>query len=593
MATTTGSKTRSKSTSSKASRTRKAPAKKKAAAKKSPAKRPASTKGPAAKKKAAARKRAPAKKRTAKRAATRKACPTWRDYLTTSHQPGTPAKTQGRRCIDWIELHCVHTNDRWTGQPFRLLAWQKLVILSLFIVGPDGLRRIRWALVGIAKKNGKTELAAALALFFAFGPSGPDGEPEPSALVVCAAGNDDQADLVFGAAKTMCELSPTLGRLTEGHRFESEIQCPSLPGSKIRRVAAASKKTSSTLDGKNIYVVICDELHAWEGNQGRIVWETLTNAVVTRRQPLIFQITTSFFDEDTVCGEQYEYGRQVAAGKVKDPAYLMWWVEAPEGCDHRDPDVIRAANPSFGVTVELPFYLDQLTKKTEAVFRRFFLNQKTAAEEGWLEHGQWDACKVKRFDFDTDQPVFTGTDAATKDDSTATVRAQWNPKTGKLRLKLRLWERPMDPRTRAPDEHWRLNPAEVEEDLVELKETFGTELKACGYDPTYFVRSAPELVDRGVPMEEVPQSDSRMVLASQTLYQLIVREQIEHDGDPDFARHIANAVARMARGGAGGWRLHKGGDPKKKMDAAIAAAIAALLASQWKEEQAERRPVIW
>lgn len=544
-------------------------------------------------------KRKPAGKRqTAGRPADRAGSsrpPRWQDYLTTNARPG---KTRGFDAIAWIECHCVHTNDRWTGKPFRILPWQRMVLLALFAIGADGLRLVRWALIGIAKKNGKTELCAALALYFAFGPSGPDGLPEPSALVVVAAGNDDQADLVFGAASTMAKLSPTLSQILEV--FESEIVCPTLPGSRVVRVAAAAKKTSSTLDGKNIYVVICDELHCWEGGGARIVWDVLTNGGVTRRQPMVLQITTAGFDKDTICGEQYAYGRSVAVGEISDPAYLFWWVEAPEGADHRDPAVIEASNPSFGTTVTIDFYLDQASKKTEAVFRRYFLNQWTEASESWLEAGQWELLSVGPFTFAPGSALWVGTDAATKHDSTAHVVAQWHDCTPecpgwnasdvaraaaglpsrKLRLKAQIWERPYDPATRRPVEEWRLPIAEVEAFLRDLAAEFGlgtSGVRSCGYDPALFERSAQALTADGIPMEEVPQSDARMVPACQGLFQMITEQLIEHDGDPVFARHLRSAVAVQARGGGGGWRLAKG-KTRKKMDAAIAAAIATRLA---------------
>lgn len=527
--------------------------------------------------------------------------PTWRDYLTTNSIPGA---TTGWDCIRWIEKHCVHTNDRWTGKPFRLLPWQKMVILALFVTNADGLRRIRWALIGIAKKNGKTELCAALALYFAFGPSGPDGLPEPSALVVCAAGNDDQADLVFGAAKTMAEMSPTLSLILE--TFESEITCDSLPGSKVTRVAAAAKKSSSTLDGKNIYVVICDELHCWEGNGARTVWDTLTNGGATRRQPLVLQITTAGFDKETICGEQYDYCKAVTAGEVLDQTYFFWWVEPPEGVDHRDPAVIKAANPSFGVTVNIEFYENVLGKKTEGVFRRYFLNQWTESEEGWLEHGQWESLSVGPFTFFPGSAIWTGTDAATKHDSTAHVQVQWHDcapgcpgwseaddkrvaegmPTRKLRLKAEIWERPWDPALRAPKKDWKLPVAEVENFLRDFHREFGEDLAGCAYDIAHFHRSADQLETEGLPMVEVPQSDTHMAPASQALYQLINEGLIEHDGNDVLTRHMRAAVAVQTRGGNGAWRLAKG-KTKKKMDGAVAAAMAVSLALDPGEDDTE------
>jgi phage terminase large subunit-like protein len=557
---------------------------------------------------AATKSSTPKKRRSSRRSKPpTEAAPTWRDYLITKVPRG---KTRGWEVIRWIERHCVHTNDRWTGKPFRLLTWQKMVILALFTVGDDGLRVLRWALIGIAKKNGKTELAAALALFFAFGPSGPDGQPEPSALVICAAGNDDQADLVFGAAATMAKLSPTLSQILEV--FEAEITCASLPGSMVRRVAAAAKKTSSTLDGPNIYVVICDELHCWEGNPARVVWNTLTNGGVTRRQPLILQITTAGFDKDTICGEQYDYGRAVATGEVDDPRFFFWWVEPPENADHTDPAVIKAANPSFGMVMHLPFYLDQLTKKTVAVFRRYFLNQWTESQESWLQPGQWEAPGIGEFDIDVELDAWVGTDAATKHDSTAHVLGQWHEchpgcpgwnesdearlalgvPSRKLRMKARIWERPFDPRTRRYLDEWKLPIPEVENQLRDWWQLIGVEhLKACGYDPALFERSAQQLETEGLPMEEWPQSDARMVPASQQLYQLVQEQLIEHDGDPVFSRHMRSAAAVQARGGNGGWRLSKG-KTKKKMDAAIAGAICTALATLPPDEE-ETEPHIW
>jgi phage terminase large subunit-like protein len=475
-------------------------------------------------------------------------------------------RTQGHRVIHFIESRCVHTASEWIGQPFRLLNWQKQLIMELFEVGDDGLRRYRWALLGVPKKNGKTELAAALALYFLLA----DNEPAP--LVICAAASEEQADLVFGAARTMCEMSPALRKLTLP--FEKEIQVPSLPGAKLKRVAA----TVGTNDGQNIHAVFGDELHEWGPPKGDNVWNVLTNGTGARKQPMVVQTTTAGYDiEGTICGKQYAYGKKVSLGEIDDPRYYFRWWEAPEKSDHRDPRVWEQANPSYGVLVHEPFFQDQLTKKTEAVFRRYFLNQWTSGSETWLPFGAWDAC-LAELELRSDLPLRVAVDVALRNDSTAVVCGQLQGE--RIVLRARVWENPY------PDGHslhdsWELNIFEVEEHLKELRAAFPTPTTEIDgrvmpgpefcYDPAYFHRSAAILEGEGLAMVEFPQHDSRMIPASQGFYQRIVERKIAHDGDPTLARHIGNATADQK---PRGWRLTKPKGSRKKIDAAVAAAIA-------------------
>lgn len=483
-------------------------------------------------------------------------------------------RSQGHRVIRWIEQNCVHTNGEWIGRPFRFLPWQKQIVMELFEVGDDGLRRYRWALLGVGKKNGKTELAAALGLYLLIG----DGEPAP--LGVCGAASEEQANLVFGAARTMCEMSPTLSKITLP--FEKEILVPSIPGAVLRRVAAAA----GTNDGQNIQFVITDELHEWIGPKGRQVWTVLTNGIGARRQPMIIQITTAGDDLDgTVCGEQYLYGQSVEAGLVDDPAYYFKWIQAPEGMDYRDPASWAAANPSYGIIVQEKFYRDQLGKKREAEFRRYYLNQWTQGASYWLEAGQWDACAAPEIGLDPALPAYVGVDVGIRHDSSAVAVAQ---KQGDRTVtRGRLWLNPYpdnDPRHQT----WSLNIAEVEAYILELKQQFpawATEVDgrpapgiAVYYDPTFFERSAQELSrEHGVTMVELPQNNSRMVPVSQKFYELIKAGELAHDGNPALALHVKNVQADET---GRGWRMSKPKGSKRKIDFAIATGIAAWAAQQ-------------
>lgn len=494
--------------------------------------------------------------------------------------PNRKTKTRGFEVISWIETHCVHTNGRWIGQPFKLLPWQKRLILELFEVEWNAatrrwLRRYRWALLGVPKKNGKTELAAALGLYFLIG----SGEPAP--LVVCSAAGDDQADLVFGAAKTMCEMSPTLQAITEP--YEKEILVPSIPGAKLKRVAAVA----GTNDGQNIYVVICDELHEWVQPKHEQTWNVLTGTSGARLEPMVLQITTAGYDEDTVLGRQYALGKRVRDDSTIDPRFYFYWIEAEQDAPYDDPATWESANPSYGVLVFEDFYRDQLTKKTEATFRRYYLNQWTTSEEAWISAELWDACARPDLKLRRDLPLHVGIDVGLKHDSSAVVLAQLQGKDVVVRV--HVWENPYPPEHSMHDS-WRFDIVKVENLLVKIFADFPMPAAEVDeeprpgpgfyYDPHFFERSAVLLEGQGLNMIEFPQYDSLMAPASQALFELVVQKRLAHDGDADLRRQALAAVAKETDRG---WRIQrpKGqkGKRRKHIDAAIALAMSA-----WKAE---------
>lgn len=479
---------------------------------------------------------------------------------------GKKRRTRGGYVCSWIERYCVHTTGEWIGEPFCLLPWQKAFIRELFEVEENDQRRYRWALLGVPKKNGKSELAAALALYFLIG----DGEPSP--LVVCAAASEEQADLVFGAAKKMCEMSPMLRQITEC--FDKEITVPSIPGARLQRVAAIA----GTNDGKNISAAILDELHEWTGTKGENVWNVLTNGTGARRQPMVLQITTAGFDvEGTICGRQYEYGCQVRDGAIEDRRYYFHWVQAPDGADHRDPAVWEAANPSYGVLVHPEFFQDQLTKKTESVFRRYFLNQWVASEEIWIPYGVWDE-GVSDLELDPTLPLYVGIDIAKTIDSSALVRCQRQAE--RFVLRATIWTNPY-PEGNPLRERWRMNNHLVMDLCRELFQQFPkaacqiddeTRPGPCfAFDPWRFRDEADTLTGEGLAMVEFPQTDGNMVPASQAFYEAIMTRRVAHDGDPVFKAHVQNVTADQR---ARGWRMSKPTGSRRKIDAAVAGGIS-------------------
>lgn len=430
------------------------------------------------------------------------------------------------------------------------------------------LRRYRWAYISVPKKNGKTELMAALALWFLID----SGEPSP--LVVCAAGSDDQADLIFGAAKTMAEESPTLKAICSP--YEDAITVPSIPGAKLQRVASTSRKHGSNLDGKNIYVVICDELHVWEGNRGEVVWGTLTRGTGARRCPMVIQITTAGFDRDSICWAQYSHARRVLADPAFDPAFFAYIVEAPDGADHTDPKVWAEFNPSFGTVLHEGFYRDQLSKQPENEFRRFYLNQWTRSAESWLPPGAWDRCEAPDEVIPDGAPVVVAVDAALYRDSTAVVVAHRSA-AGRIVVRSEVF---------TAGENGVIDQAAVKAHLLELADRF--DVAEVAYDPRLFEVLAQDLSDRGLAMSPFKQSPERMLPACGFAYEQIAAGVVAHDGDPVLADHVLSAAQRAQENG---WTLSKGRS-KRLIDACVAMVMAVWTLATPEHADAEPPPLV-
>ena len=187
--------------------------------------------------------------------------------------------TIGERVIKWIERNCVFTDGKWERQPVRLLPWQKQLLIDLFEMVWDAelkrwRRRYRTAFIGVPKKQGKTELAAFLGLWFLLG----SGESAPGVAVAASA--DYQADWVFKAACRCAEWSPTISPVIQV--FQRAIQVLGKPNARMRKFAAAGGK----LDGMKMVAAIKDEVHEWLTPNQRKVFGMLRGALALADEPM-------------------------------------------------------------------------------------------------------------------------------------------------------------------------------------------------------------------------------------------------------------------------------------------------------------------
>jgi len=195
---------------------------------------------------------------------------------------------RAKRAVDFIQL-MRQTKGIWSSVPLQLMPWQKKIIEEVFgTVKADGMRQYRTVYISVARKNGKSTLAAAIALYLLF------GDEEPGAEVYSAAADREQASIVYSEARGMIANSRSLGKRCK--IVDSTKRIIHNNGSWYRVLSA----DHATKHGLNAHGIIFDELHA---QPNRMLWDVLTTSGGARSQPLTVAITTAGYDRTSICYE--------------------------------------------------------------------------------------------------------------------------------------------------------------------------------------------------------------------------------------------------------------------------------------------------
>jgi phage terminase large subunit-like protein len=300
--------------------------------------------------------------------------------LPTSHYD----KDRADHAVAFIE-NLKHTKGEWAGKPFSLIPWQDEIIRSVFgIVKANGYRQFTNAFVEICKKAGKSEIAAAIALYMLCA----DGEP--GAEVYSCATDRQQASIVFSVAVDMIQQSPALRKRVK--LIESQKRVIYLPTRSIYQVLSSEVASKY---GYNVHACIFDELL---GQPNRKLYDVMTKgAGSARRQPLNFIITTAGSDRNSICYEVHSKAMDILEGRKSDSTFYPVVYSAPDDANWTDPKVWRKANPSLGITVdEEKYHLACESAKEnpaeEIQFRQFFLCQWTKQSVRWMPMETWDRC---------------------------------------------------------------------------------------------------------------------------------------------------------------------------------------------------------
>ncbi|MCM3554008.1 phage terminase family protein [Janibacter melonis] len=440
------------------------------------------------------------------------------------------------------------------GKPVKLRDFQREIVRGAF--APN----IRTALVSLPRANGKTALAAMLAVAELW-----VGDPSPEVLVV--ASDARQAAITLRMARRMIELNPELAE--RAHIFADRIVVPENDGLLLPLPAEPG-----ALHGHDPSLLIVDELHVVTED----VWEAVSSVTGKRPESLTLAISTPASSPDSVMWRLVEHGRT-----GDDPAFHLREYAAPEGCATDDEDAWRTANPALGC--KDPFLaLDGLAaaRRTlrEPVFRQLRLGQWVTGVDQWLPFGAWDELADAQRVVEDRARVVLGFDGSASGDSTALVGCTVGEDPHLFVLGL--WENPGDPR-------WRVPRAEVDRAVDLAFERYDVvELSTDPWGWRSEIEAWAERHGEKRVIEYNTAHAARMAPATDRMYQAVVTGTLTHDGDSRLAAHVAHCIAKRTPMGDLVSK-DKRGSPRK-IDAAVA-AIVALDRAAWHTTNSPRRRV--
>lgn len=487
-----------------------------------------------------------------------------------------------QKAVDRVEQFfslLVFGQNEWAGKPFKLLPWQRQFIRGFFgvqVKDEDGtwVRYRRFGYEEMPKKNGKSEFAAGLGLYFLLW----DGEQLPHVGLFAA--DKIQADIIYKCAQYMVDHTA----MSEP-KHKPLVYCRNSVREIRTRYGGLLKVYSDEVENKHgisYSAILCDELHAWKGRAGKARWTVLTEGSdAARRQQAVLVMTTAGDDPDrnSIGWEIHEKCRRILAwrrgepenpGDTDSPAWLpvMYGVSVLTGddpdklaeLDIQDEELWKLCNPSYGVTLNpRKFRRDARdAKKSEAAERNFRwlrLNQWISVKDvGWLPLTLYDKTQIgpsKKVEREawikehlTGKMCFAGLDMSMTTDLTALVLV-FPPQEG-LETAVALFRawRPLDgvleaeQRDHVPYRDWEragfitlssgdmIDPKDMVDAVLEADELY--DLQCVGVDQYLTQTVTPRLEEAGIQVIAIPQTMTGMSPAMKELERLIRKHEMLH-----------------------------------------------------------------
>ena len=319
------------------------------------------------------------------------------------------------RVVYFIENHIKHIKGELGGQPFKLEPFQKTIVRDLFgwKYRDNGLRRFRTAYICLPRKNGKSTLISAIALYMLL------ADNEPSAECYIAAGDRQQAGIIFDVASSMVRADNQLNK-------NLKVFKNSIIHEKSNSAFKAISSEASSKFGYNASFICMDEFFVQKDSS---LWDALTTSVGSRRQPLTIAITTAGYNRESICYKTEEYGRKVSEGIIKDSSFYYVKYACNLETDWTSEEALKIANPGLESGIVKLDYLKREQEKAiklpsyENTFRMLHLNQWMSSASKWLSDQQWMECNKAPIHLEDykGMTAYAGLDLATVRDISAFV----------------------------------------------------------------------------------------------------------------------------------------------------------------------------
>lgn len=478
---------------------------------------------------------------------------------------GYAAGTEADHFAWWCENYLVQSVDQFAGLPLILEPWQREFMGEALAVDDAGIQCWRSVALVVARKNGKTALLAAYALWRLLND---DGQPE----ILLAAASDKQAGRLFDQAVSFVRANQELNDQLHLREYIGEI-ARSDGGGKVLRVAS----DPNTLHGYNPSLVICDELHAWQKPSQRKAWSALTTAGGARSRTQVFTITTA---GDAETRETSILGRMIdtnekAGALEKQPGLTISRNQAAQTIiydycapttDPTETAKMKLANPASWITED--YLATQAVNPELAPSEVLQLHGCVwaASINAWVTVEQWEACYEADASIPKEATTYLGADIALVHDSSAVARA-WKRDDGKVVVECDVWT------AKANGLGTFVDGGVIKLDLVEdhiRSDMAAYDVAEFVYDPRFFERSAEMLAEEGLLTAPVPQASSQMADAYEAFYAAVLEGRVVHAGDRVLTAHVmATAAQKTDRG----WKISKLRS-SQRIDALVAVVIA-------------------